>query len=203
MTALWHEHFCTRVLSIRLDAKTANPDKRTFTRSNIGAWCRENRSIIIHACLTIILAAKDVETDLPPSRYNGWDKFVRRPLFIATGVDIADLFDRNKDADPKIEGQIIFLEAWNNTLGNNPVTAKDILQGEISSFGENNSEIGDAIRDIFGGIIPTSSAFGKWLGGLKDRVIGGYKVAAEKSTSGENKNRWLWKVEQILDSNRS
>ena len=149
--------------------------------------------------MAIILAAKDVETDLPPSRYNGWDKFVRRPLFLATGVDIAELFDRNKDADPKIEGQIILLETWFEQYGDTPCTSRSIRNKISPGLSGNNSGMSDAVKDLFDGQIPTSSTFGKYLSGIKDRVIGGYKITSKKSTTGENKNISLWRVEQVSE----
>lgn len=192
--------FNTRILSIRLDAKMADPDRRTFKRSDIGEWCLDNRSVIIHACMTIILAAKGIKIDLSPTRYNEWDKFVRCPLYIATGVDIADLFERNKAADPKIEGQKIFLEILYHIFRGRPVSAKDILkkaQQESGDYCQDATGICDAIQDIFGGNLPTTSSFGKWLKGLKDRVIGGYKLTATEGSGRKNKNIWLWSVESI------
>jgi len=195
--------FNTRILSIRLDTKMADPDKRIFKRPNIGDWCLKNRSTIIHACLTILLAAKNIESKLPPSRYNEWDKFVRRPLFLAAKIDIAKLFDRNKDADPKIESQVQFLEIWHSLLGNDQVTSTNILDAAKVGPGCNDSAIGDAIKDISGGDIPGSAVFGKLLQGLKDRIVGGYKITGEISTANENKNRWLWSVEQVSDEDPS
>ena len=127
---------------------------------------------------------------------------MRYPLYIATGIDIADLFERNKAADPKIEGQKVFLETLYKVFRGRPRSAKEILRRakqESGDFCEDATGICDAIQDIFGGNLPTTSSFGKWLHGLKDRVIGDYKITAAKGTTRENKNVWMWSVETGSD----
>ena len=39
------------------------------------------------------------------TRFPAWDRFVRLPLHKVSGIDIAEMFQKNKLSDPKIEGQ--------------------------------------------------------------------------------------------------
>ena len=101
--------FNTRFLNIELDTKDANPDQRCFKRRDIGVWCEQNRSKILGACMKVIIeGASYTNTDLKPTRFPEWDRFVRFPLFKTSGTDIAEIFQKNKLSDPKIEGQLIF-----------------------------------------------------------------------------------------------
>ncbi len=183
--------FNTRMLQIRLDANMADPDRRKFKRPDLGAWCQQNRAKIIHACMTIILANKGSKTDIAPTRFGEWDKFVRMPLFEATGIDIADLFERNKSTNAKTEGLGILLESWYEEFGEQPVTSKEVLK-HISVEGDTNLE--DALRDIFGGKLPTTRELGSWLSALKGRIIGEYRVSSTIGTSKEQLNISCWKV---------
>jgi len=196
--------FNTRVLQIRLDAEMEDPDKRRFKRPNIGEWCLKNRKPIIKSCMAIIIAAKNFKCSLTPSRFQEWDKFVRFPLFQITGVDIAEVFARNKLTDPKLEGQRTFLECWYNIYSIRQMSAKEVLddvdvstlrQVQQSKTEKSKLDLNDAIKDIFNGNLPSSQGFGKWLGGsLKGRIIGGYRMNSVNGTGRKHQNRSCWQV---------
>ncbi len=192
--------FNTRVLQIRLDANMADPDKRTFKRLDIGTWCMENRKRIIHACMTIILSRNVVNCGITPSRYTEWDRFVRAPIFQISGVDVGDLFERNKAGDPKLEGQKNFLEAWYALFENTSTTAKDVLRSiRLDAHSNAANEFSEALQDIFNGNLPTTRSLGKWLGNLKGRVIGGYRLESNKGTTRAQVNKMCWKVVRVDD----
>ena len=128
--------------------------------------------------MTIIMASKDDTHDLDSSRFPEWDKFVRIPLYFVSDIDVAELFQRNKLADPKTEGQKIFFDAWFNVFGSTPTTAMQAIKKahfDVASvdnnvggvrLDSNIEEFGDALKDIFNGKFPTSGGLGKWLGSL-------------------------------------
>jgi hypothetical protein len=199
--------FNTRFLMIELDPKDANPDQRRFKRDDIGAWCEHHRGKILGACMKIIMDGKGYSNpDLKPTRFPSWDRFVRLPLFKTSNIDIAEIFQKNKLADPKIEGQNNFFEAWFNTFGSNPTTTKQVLdcclnvsdQEKFSGVSEDN-DLADAVRDIFTGpALPSTKALGKWLTGMKNRFFGDYKLTyAGKSSSRAQKNKALWVVKMV------
>jgi hypothetical protein len=192
--------FNTRILPIRLDAKMADPDRRKFSRVDIGTWCMENRGKIIDACLTIIMASKDFKPDVSPTRYSEWDNFVRLPLLNITDIDIAELFERNKAADPEFEGRRVLLEVLYDVFGEQSVTATEIRDkayGESGDYCREKTGLNDALADIFPKGLPTSRALGKWLGKLKGAIIGDYQLTATKGTTRENRGRQCWCVSKV------
>lgn len=205
--------FKTRVLPIRLDAKTADPDRRKFIRKDIGKWCEENREKILYACMTLLIGSKISDADaasIEPSRFSDWDRFVRFPIISATDgrIDIMDLFERNKKADTKTEGQINFLEAWINLFGSTPTTSKQALKkAEQTNIGYDfNSSIDDfkeAVLDIFNGSMPRSKGLSNWLSGLKGRIINGYRIDSYRGTAREVFNKQCWIVKKIDDNQNS
>ena len=189
--------FNTRLVPIRLDARMADPDRRQYSRKDVGDWCRKRRGKIIAACLTIIMAGKDFKPDVPPTRYREWDEFVRLPLLQVTGIDIADLFDRNKAADPEFEGRRVLLEILYEVFGDRAVTAAEIRDkaiGESGLYCTEKTGLFDALSDIFSKGPPTSLKLGKWLGKIKDTIIGDYKLTATEGTTRETRNRQCWRV---------
>lgn len=195
--------FNTRVLQIRLDANMANPDRRKFKRPDLGAWCQENRTEIIQACMTIILANKGINSAINPTRFREWDKFVRMPLFEMTGIDIGCLFERNKAADPKNESQENLLESWYDAFGEQPFTAMEVLQQfNMNDFDKSNSlgKLEDALKDIFSGSFPTTGALGKKLGSFKGRIVGKYRMSNVKGTSRKQLNKTCWQVVKVKEN---
>ena len=184
--------FNTRILPIRLDPKMANPDKRTFKRRDIGQWCQQHRPEIIKACLTILIGSLSMSKSTTPTRYPEWERYVRDPIFYVSGLNIAELFDRNKENDPKLEGQRIFLEAWYDAFGTAEKSSKQVLE-----TANHNYNINASIVDIFGGILPSTFQLSSWLRKLKDRIIGGYKIVSVKGEGIENHNKKCWILEKI------
>jgi len=192
--------FNTRILPIELDPRTANPDQRRFTRGDVGAWCGQNREKILSACMQVIMAGKDFnQSGALPSRFPSWDKFVRYPILKITGEDIGTIFQKNKQADPKLEGQRNFFEAWFETFGSAPQTAKQVLdkcrEPQPGYTAEENPLL-DAMQDIFSSGVPTTRSLGKWLSGMKNRFFGDFKlIHAGVGTTRAQFNKTLWKVQ--------
>ncbi len=196
--------FNTRILPVELDTKEANPDQRKFKRSDIGAWCEQNREKILSACMKVIMGAKNFKPNVNPSRFPSWDRFVRFPLLKTAGYDVAEIFQKNKLADPKIEGQENFFEAWYVAFGSTPTTAKQIINhcrliSDAEKYGFSSSddnELAMAVKDIFpGGGLPTTRALGKWLGGMKNRFFGDYRLSsAGKGSNRNQKGQALWVI---------
>ena len=195
--------FNSRILPIRLDSQEADPDHRTFKRPNIGMWCMEHRAEIIRACLTIVMGDGSATPNITgQTRYPGWNKYVRLPLLAASGVDVADLFQRNKTSDPEMDSKKSFLEAMFKEYGGKSVTAKDICQNVANPNSANgtiykDSALGDVFADLFPENIPSSRVLGIWLGKLKGQIICDYRLTSDTGKTGDNKNRSVWTVEKV------
>ena len=187
--------FNTRFLVINLDANMRDPDRRTFKREDIGAWCVKNREKILKALLTIIINGKDYKPGLKASRYPAeWDRLVRFPLHKLTGIDIAEIFENNKAGDPKLDGQRCFFSAWYDAFGSRPQTAKDIIEECQRRDMGGVSELGLAIDDILPGGRATSHGLGTWLGKKAGRFWGDYQLISEKGSGQKQRNVKVWRV---------
>ena len=200
--------FNTRFLVVELDPRSANPDQRRFDREDVASWCEEHRGKILGACMKIIMDGQGyVNPDLKPTRFPSWDRFVRMPILKTCEIDVAEIFQKNKMSDPKIEGQNNFFEAWYNVFGSSPTTAKQVLnhcrevteQERLSGRAEDN-EMAGALKDVFSGSsLPGTRGLGKWLSSMKNRFFGDYKlVHAGKGTNRTQFNRQVWVV-QLVD----
>lgn len=89
----------SRVITIRLNARTENPIGRNFKHPDIKAWAFERRSKLL-SCLIAI--AKLADGTRPASgrasRFDDYDLLVVKPILDATGVDVRGL-DVPVDAD--------------------------------------------------------------------------------------------------------
>ena len=183
--------FNTRVIPIRLDSRCADPDRRSYTRLDIGKWCLEHRAEIIKACLILVMAdCSQLSKDVKPTRYPDWDQYVRLPLLAASGIDVADKFQQNKQADPEIEIKLNFLKTMFEEFGSRSITTKEIIQVTADA----KKDISKCMGDIFPAGSPSAQQLGKWMGGFKSQILGGYRLTSSKGTSGATKNRTIWKI---------
>ena len=195
--------FNSRIIPIELDPRTANPDQRRFERSDIAAWAEQNREKTLSACMKVIRAGQNFDNaSATPSRFPTWDKFIRFPILKIAGVDVAETFQKNKMSDPKLEGQRAFFETWHEVFGSELITVRDFLkaaQQSTTEYGRTEYEeiLKEALEDIFPGGLPTSKALGKWLGSVKNRFFGDYRLeSAGKITAREQKGSALYRVRQ-------
>lgn len=190
--------FNTRFLAVELDTGDKNPDQLRFKRVDIEAWCERNRGKILGACMKVIMdGAGYVNHKLKPTRFKAWDKFVRNPIYKASNIDIADIFQNNKMSDPKIDGQRNFFEAWFNAFENKQMTAKQVLD-HCTKVLDHDHDMVDAIKDIFPGEnLPSTRSLGKWLAGMKNRFFGDYKfTSAGIGTNRAQSKQNIWVVEK-------
>ena len=186
--------FNTRIIPIRLDSRCADPDRRTFSRMDIGSWCLTHRAEIIKACLILIMAdCSHLAKDVKPTRYPDWDRCVRLPLLAVSGIDVADKFHQNKQTDPELESRLNFLKALHVTFESESKTAKEIIQA--AENGKN--DIAVCLGDVFPAGPPTSYQLGRWLGGIKNQVHGGYRLTSSTGKAGDAKNKTIWSVERV------
>ena len=80
--------FNTRTVSIYLDANREDPDRRSFSRGDIEAWCLEHRPEFFHHAMTVLVGYRrqvlaGERINIKPTRFQDWDTQVRKPLIWA------------------------------------------------------------------------------------------------------------------------
>lgn len=141
--------FATRVYPININPKMADPNTRLFKRDNIGQWAMDNRKKIISAVLSIIIEGQNLKPK-GGTRFKEWDKFVRQPLLKVSGIDINNAVKNNQQDDPiQLAKNSLFREI-KNTFGDKKFTTKELIKQAFGSFGEVDTELGDAMEEMFG-----------------------------------------------------
>jgi hypothetical protein len=199
--------FNTRILPIKIDPETENPEHRNFSRHDLAEWCEQNRREFFHHAMVIVvgyyrhLAAGGAKPDIKPSRYSTWDTQVRQALIWAGGGDPAELFEINKAEDPKLEGRRNLLSAWFDTYESEPMMLGDILRAvdavppDTESANDRNlRQLDEAIHDLLPNGRPSSRALAKVLRRFVGRPIDGLRLVSEAPDS-KSKKAKHWRVE--------
>ena len=91
-----------RFLPVRLTTDVSQPETRTFNHPDIVQHCLNVRSAIIYDCLVIVKAYLDAGAPLDSvglvgSGFPQWDRMVRFPLLGATGTDVVEAMNTNRE----------------------------------------------------------------------------------------------------------
>jgi hypothetical protein len=192
--------FNTRILPIKIDPGTENPDQRTFSRSDLAKWCESHRSEFFFHAMTIMvgyqrhLNAGGKAAAVKPTRYTQWDTQVRHAMLWAGSADPALLFEQNKAEDPKREGRSNFLATWYETFSNEPTLLRDAL-GSIGSFHINEDDMEEAIHDLLPNGRVTTRSLGVVIRKFAGQWIDGYRIMAEEAGEKSRKSK-KWYVER-------
>jgi hypothetical protein len=193
--------FNTRTVTIYLDPNCESPDRRSFSRGDLEAWCLNHRAeFFLHAL--IILAgyrrqfiSSGARIVCAPTRFKDWDLQVREPLIWAGAPDPALLFDRNKAGDPQKEGRKQLLAAWYGAHGSTPVQLKQILNSAATAPA--NQELLHAIEDL----VPLSRLNTKSLSSVLQKFVnqwfGDYRLQkSEQSIKSNTSAKWFVELKQ-------
>ena len=198
--------FNTRTLSVYLDANCENPDRRSFSRDDIEAWCIEHRAEFLYHALIILagyrrrllVGQKNLESGkcvaCVPTRFQDWDRQVREPLIWAGAPDPAQLFERNKAEDPQKSGREVLLESWYDVYGSEPVQLKTILKSCEHHRYDDAAKV--ALRDAISDLVPfgrlNSKSFATLLQKFINQWLGGYRLQkAAQSSKSKTAAKWL------------
>lgn len=197
--------FATRVYTISLNPLMEDPDTRTFRRENIIDWVIDNKVKILSALLSILIGGKDDDQLETGSRFKIWDKYIRAPLYWASGIDINEAIFTNKQNDQdyilkkRLVG-LIYEEFFEDDEESKLVTTRDIINrsrtkaitGETSEL----TAIGETLEDILNvKYASNAKSLGRLLSKMTDRAFG------ELILTREEKDRAFWKVQKINNIN--
>jgi hypothetical protein len=97
----------SRVITIRLNAKTANPMQRAFKHRDVRAFAGEHRNKTLSACVAILRAG--IAFKMPestPSRFEDFDQRIVRPVLAVTQTDIRTRLNVEVDSDSEEEADL-------------------------------------------------------------------------------------------------
>lgn len=207
--------FATRVIPIRIVVESERPEDRVFKRGDIGQWAQENRKKIISAVISIIFGGKDIPEGLvkTSSRFKHWDRMVRLPLLMASGLDVLEKFHENSYADDDTTSKNELVLGLLEEFGDNPFTSKDVFSklsgvaqeqsnddGNLGAvmggaFNSDGSSLREMVVDSFGEKAATSlRSLGRGFLGMVDYIAEGYrfiKLKKERVTK--------WKIVKMND----
>jgi len=186
--------FATRVYPININPNMANPNTRIFKREDIGQWAMENRKRIISAILSIILNGKEMEPIAGSTRFKLWDKFVRRPLYKITNIDLNDAVLKNQMDDPLRLIEINLLHQLYENFNDKNFTTKDIVNVAFNGFDNTSSdenELGAALIDLLDNKSRNKMTIGRYLSSIVDVVLGNYCLKKKIS------NVVNWKIQIV------
>ncbi|MDO8270439.1 MAG: hypothetical protein Q7U82_00770 [Gammaproteobacteria bacterium] len=188
-----------RVLTIRIDARCANPAMLTYTKRP-AEMVRQNRGKYVACVLTIIRAWQAAGSPREGAgniaSYGGaWSDYCRYPLtWLGLPDPVTSLLDQIRH-DPDAEALGNLMTAWLAEFGNAPTTVRRAV--ERASADDSNDLI-DAIREFpieeRGSI--NNSKFGWFLKKNANRVVNGH--AFQKATAD---GRVAWQVLPVKSPN--
>lgn len=173
--------FATRVYPIVINPDMKDPNTRVFKRENIGQWAMDNRKKIISAVLSIIIEGKDMMPIGGSTRFQLWDKFVRRPLFKASGIDANCAIKNNQADDPLQLAKYQLLSCLQDEFGDKDFTTKDIITQAYGAFEAGDTDLGASLSDLLPGKSKNSMSIGRYLSTMVDVVLD--DLSLKKKTS--------------------
>jgi hypothetical protein len=199
-----------RIVHVRLETPVEHPESRTtFSHPNLLEWVSAERGRLVAAALTILAAycaAGRPAVGIPPwGSFEGWSSLVRNCIVwvgladpAITRAELAAVADTESLAIGELhDGWKDFCAARNLPAGCTAAEALQVLQvdsndaflsGRAVQFPALRAALAEAIPGR-PNQLPTSRALGAFLRGIRDRVIGGYKLTQGPKQAGTN--RWV------------
>lgn len=93
----------SRWMTCNLAPKSANPERRVFTHSNVMGRTLQLRQQVLRDAVGIVagFTAAGAPQSAIGTRFPMWDRAVRQPLMWAAGVDVAEVFGQNAKENPE------------------------------------------------------------------------------------------------------
>jgi hypothetical protein len=179
-----------RVVPMAIDPGMPNPEDRTgFRHEHLLAYVETDRPRLVAAALTVLRAfvvAGSPKHDRPAKgSFEAWDRLVRGAIIWAGGADPIGGTERMREsADDDVDEQRRLLAAWHAVVGEDAVSAAELVRRAMGPFGGNAStaqrdELRLALAEC--GTKPDGSldatAVGYRLRAAKGRIVAGLKLS--------------------------
>lgn len=185
-----------RTVVIHLDPKVETPSDRTFSRPNLLADVRRDRTRYVTAALTVVrawLASGDkLDGCKPVLNFGEWSKWCRESLiWLGCEDPAAGLFaGLESDPDKLLLGRV--LDGWKSRHGASVVMVRNLVPAAMRL--DADEDFRDALIEASGGIDSVNvRKLGHWLSHNEGRIVSGLRlVKARKTGSAQN-----WCVEEV------
>jgi hypothetical protein len=163
-----------RAVRIRLDAKVDKPWTRSgFTHPKLREWALRNRGPLVQACLTLIQAwivADRPAGEITLGSFEAWAETMGGILKVA-GVPgfLGNTAELYQEADEETRAWREFILAWWEKYKWQCVGAR-----ELYSLARGSDLLSEILGD--GGEQSQRTRLGRALGGMRDRIIGTYRI---------------------------
>jgi hypothetical protein len=190
----------SRVVALRLNARTENPLRRSFMKPDIRVWARENRAKILSALVAIAALADGKRPTGSSSRFEDYDLTIVRPIQRLLDVDIRELdtvVDVDAEEDELNREALAIMWKWQQQWRGNTNGEKwkvrelvDAVNGQSIPEAQRNH-----MRDFAGGRQPWERDALRAMGFALRGIKGDYKYAPYRIESYATKSAALWKVD--------
>lgn len=188
-----------RILNIRMDAKMERPEQRTaFKHPRLLEWIRRERPRLVHAALTILRAFFVAGAPEGPSdwgSFEGWSRVVRGAILFVGLKDPAETRNAlSGRADTETAALTSVFDGLEALCAGNSLEAVEIVDA-IHTKSRTHGRLHAALlelRPLRGGQPLDAQALGYTLRKFRDRVVGGRRLASERSG-----DRHRWYIEHI------
>jgi len=166
-----------RFLMAEIDPQVERPEQREFDQDLI-AECTERRRELVQACHVIVAAylrANRPDVGLTPlGSFGQWSNTVRAALVWAGLQDPVLAQAAQHEADPDREAHVSLMEAWKAEFGDQPVTARAVIQRSLVEHQVDLREALDVACGWRGEV--TTARLGRWLGSHRDKIADGKRI---------------------------
>lgn len=183
-----------RVLSIRIQPKTANPALRQYDGRPV-ELVRSNRDRYVALALQLVMAWREAgsprSSEFRIASYDDWTDLCREPLLWLGEPDPAAAFRQQLEDDPDAETLKAFVVAWYRKRGDRPTMVRELICAVEGCAGERLQEALDDLPIWDGGKV-NPSKLGWYIKKHCGRIAGDLTI--EAAPKGE---RRAWRVTKV------
>lgn len=199
-----------RLMTVKLMAREQNPARRNVEIKNVAQYCEDCRVEVIGCLLKMLQEGFEMEEKIEHgSGFTFWDKVVRNPLLLKTGIDIARGFEDSEDESAETGELEDVIQLVVNVFGvGKRFTTRELflaitdekflgddelkMAGEIRKGAEEECRLlRDALLMRNGVADKSIKSLGKVLSSLSDRVVDDYRFVRHKTKSKKPVKHWV------------
>jgi hypothetical protein len=182
----------TRWLEVRLEARTARPERRRFRHTDVVAHALDIRDQVLRDAVGIVAGYLRSADDIAlATRFPAWDRMVRQPLIWAGVGDVADAFNRNSAVSEEIAAHANLIRVLHSAFGQVSFMARDITQMvKAADLGPSNDALHEILEALRVKDVYSTKAIGWLLNRLNGRrcTIDEMDMWIETSSDGNGRN---------------